>query len=216
MRLLRCLSLSLVVLPIVSFPLYAKADSVVFGLTESQLPLTLGAGKGIAQAVQADQTMSIDAFGFDLDQKSGGNVDYFIYDATTSSLLLSPTAVAVVNSPKLFTYLTGLNLTLNAGDLYYFGVYGTGLMTINTDPTAFAGDGLSVPTTGATSLNVTGDVLGTAIAGTLNVDGISTADASLRVFSNNPPAVTPEPSSLVLMGTGILAAAGAMRRRLVA
>jgi PEP-CTERM motif len=215
MRLIRGITLALVVLPVLSFPIYAKADSVVYGLTESQNPTIFGAGTGVGQAVFADQTMTIDSFGFDVSQKGGGNLEYFIYDATTSSLLLGPTAVSVLNAPKQFTYLDGLSLTLDANNLYYFGVYGTGLMDINMDPTAFSGDGLSLPTSAATSVNVTGDVLGSSLDGTINGQGLSTEDASLRVFSNNPPAVTPEPSSLILMGTGILAAAGALRRRLM-
>lgn len=215
MRLIRGITLALVVLPVLSFPIYAKADTLVYGLTQSQDPTVFSPGSGIGQAVFADQTMTIDSFGFDLSQKGGGNVEYFIYDATTSSVVLAPMAVSVLNAPKQFNYLTGLSVTLDADNLYYFGVYGSNLITVNLDPTAFSADGLSLPAS-ATSLSFTGDVPGAVIALPLNSDGLPMGDASLRVFSNDAPALTPEPSSLILMGTGILAAAGAMRRRLMA
>jgi hypothetical protein len=218
MRLICGLSLALVVLPVVSFPVYAKADSVVLGVTESQVPTTFGPGKGIGDAVLVDTTTTIDRFGFDLSQAGGGNVNYFIYDETTSSLLLGPQTVAVSSAPKQFEYATGFSETLEAGDVYYFGVYGNGITSINLDPTAFVGDGLSIATSVPTSINFQGTTPGTAISGTLNVDGLPTNYASLRVFSNDPvgATTTPEPSSLVLMGTGILAAAGALRKRLMA
>jgi hypothetical protein len=217
MRLIRGFTLALVILPVLSFPIYAKADSVVFGLTESQDPTTFHAGTGIGQSVLADTTMTIDQFGFDLSEKAGGNVNYFIYDETTSSLVLAPDAVVAPTGAKAFTYLSGLSVTLDAGNTYYFGVYGDNSISVNLDPTAFSGDGLSLATTGPNSVSVSGDTIGAAMNGSpvLNVDGLPTDDASLRVYSNDPPAVTPEPSSLVLLGTGILAAAGAMRKRLM-
>jgi hypothetical protein len=51
----------------------------------------------------------------------------------------------------------------------------------------------------------------TALSGTINAEGLSTDDVGLRIY--DPPPPVPEPSSLVLMGTGILAAAGTLRRK---
>jgi PEP-CTERM motif len=216
MRVFRGLSLALVVLPILSFPIYAKADSLVLGVTQSQVPTPFGSGRGIGDAVFVDTAMTIDQFGFDLSQRAGGNVNFFIYDETNPGVVLAPVAVLAPTGVKQFTYASGLSVSLDAGSVYYFGVYGDGVTSINLDPTAFFGDGLSIATTVPTSLNFLGDTPGSAISGSINADGLPTNYASLRVFSNDdPPAVTPEPNSLVLMGTGILAAAGAMRKRMI-
>jgi hypothetical protein len=216
MRFARALALALVVLPVLSFPIYARADSLVYGLTQSQDPTVFSAGGGVAEGVFADQTMTIDAFGFDLKQAGGGTVNYFIYDATTASLLLAPTDVTAPSTVKAFTYLDGLDLTLEAGDLYYFGVYGDSSMTVNLDPTAFFGNGLSLATTDPTSFefSIPNSTI-THAGGVLNQQGFDEDDASLRVFSNDATSVTPEPSSLILLGSGILAAAGAMRKRVL-
>jgi hypothetical protein len=47
-------------------------------------------------------------------------------------------------------------------------------------------------------------------------DVCGTTDVTISVLANDPPAATPEPSSLALLGTGVLGAAGFVRRRITA
>jgi len=207
----RSLSFLLAALAFFGSAIRAKADIIAVSLDETRDPTKFSAGLGIGQPVYATANTDIDSFGFFLDQVGGGDVNFFIYDATTSALVLAPEAVVAPSGTKDWAYLDGISVTLNAGNLYYFGVYGDATMTVGLDPTTSSfSDGLELPATGPASLNFTGDTPGAALTGLLNDDGLSTADAGLRVYVPSP---APEPSSLVLLGTGVLAAAEAMRRR---
>jgi hypothetical protein len=75
-------------------------------------------------------------------------------------------------------------------------------MTVGMEPQGtFFSNGLGVPATGGTY-----DFTGTSET------GAAANELGLRIYSNDP--VAPEPSSLLLLGTGIMAAAGVVRKRL--
>ena len=184
----------------------APSDPLIFGLSQSNGTATFTCATGIGQAVTVSESLSINDFGFYLQQVPAGTVDFFIYDGTTSSLTLAPESVSAPT--RGWDYLTGLDVDLDAGDTYYFGVYGSAgsSLYVGTNPaTPFFSDGLGIPT-GISSLDFTGDVP-TNTAGS--------GDVALRIYSTDPPASTPEPSSLMLLGSGILAGAAVLRRKVV-
>ena len=205
MRVFSGLSLALVVLPVLSFPVLAKADTLVLGLQETTAVDSLSAGHTLSQAVSVSATTTISEFGFFLSDPSGNAMTYSITDVTTgSSLLFSQTingttlvgtdagdiSEAIPTGNKDWLDLFTGPVTLNAGDIYDFSISGVGALKVGISPTASADTEIGLAPVGQ-------DV-----------------ELGLRVW--DPPAVTPEPSSLVLMGTGILAAAGAMRKRIKA
>jgi hypothetical protein len=122
--------------------------------------------------------------------------------------------VSAPSGTRDWTYLSGISVQLDVGNIYYFGVYGDAPMTVGLNPTTSSfSDGLALPATGSASLYFTGDTPGAPLVGLLNDDGLSNADVGLRVYDPSP---TPEPTTLVLLGTGILGAAGALRGRVSA
>ena len=205
MKTVRCSSLALFALAAVVCASSAKADPVVFSLTQSLTPTQFAGGAGVGQGVNVSESMTINDFGFYLDLKTAGTLDYFVYDLTTSSVVLAPEAVSVASAPKQWDFLTLTTpLQLNAGNEYIFGVYDpnavSDYMTVNLDPVgSFTSDGL----TAGSAYDFSGD----------KPTGPAAADVSLQIESTDPPATTPEPSSLLLLGTGILATAGAMRKK---
>lgn len=185
--------------------LCAKADSLVLKLDGPSSNVAVGAGAGIGQAVTVSESLNIDEIGFFLTSAPTGTVDYFVYDATTSSLTLGPDAIT---SPTTdWNYLTGLSVNLTAGNTYYFGLYdSTGSLSVGKNPATSAFmDGLGVPP-GISSLDFTGDAP-TTTAGP--------GDLALRLYSNGYVDLAPEPSSLMLLGTGILAGAAILRRKFI-
>ena len=134
----------------------AKADQLVFSLDTTMLPESFSADHGVAQAVSVTSTTNIDGFSFFVSQQGGGDVDYFIYDETTSTLVLAPSAVAVLATPKTWAELTGIDITLNAGNEYLFGVYGSGQISVGMDPTTYSSIGLALPSSGPDSYALTG------------------------------------------------------------
>jgi hypothetical protein len=195
-------TLSFAVLLFANFGLAAraKADALVLGLDQTQVVENVGANTTVGQDVVVNATTTIDGFAFFLGDPSGQALTYTLTDLTTSTVLFSETfddttlnpaltniAIPVSGRNWLEVYMSPLTLVAGA-DIYEFSVSGAGGLRLGTDPTTLTELGL------ATS----GD-----------------AEVGLRVW-DPPSAVTPEPNPLVLLGTGIMAAAGLMRRRLVA
>jgi hypothetical protein len=190
----------------------APTDPLVFGLTETNPSdyATLTAGQGIGQAVTVGENLTINDFGFYLEPVPAATVDFFIYDETTSTLVLAPVGV----TGKAWDYLDGLDVNLIGGQTYYFGVEDVaGTLDVGADPAAnFFSDGLGIPggfpPSEVSSLDFTGNA--TSVAPT-TTNG--SADIALRIYSTED--LAPEPNSLILLGTGILAGAATLRRKFV-
>jgi hypothetical protein len=158
-----------------------------------------GAGLGIAVST----TTSLTNIGADIAMPSGGNVEFMIWDATNSTLLLTSASEAM-GSSSTPAYVTSpnFNFTLNAGQTYYFGVIGDNDININfwVPPQSFDQNGLSALLVGNSNYTNFASPLFTGIGG---------GEMALQLFGTQN---VPEPITLSLFGTG-LAGAVAMRRR---
>jgi hypothetical protein len=190
----------------------APTDPLVFGLTETNPSVyaTLTAGQGIGQAVTVGENLTINDFGFYLEPVPAATVDFFIYDETTSTVVLAPVGV----TGKAWEYLDDLDVNLYGGQTYYFGVVDiAGTLDVGSDPADhFFSDDLGIPggfpPVSISSLDFTGNA--TSVAPT-TTNG--SADIALRIYSTED--LAPEPNSLILLGTGILAGAATLRRKFV-
>lgn len=144
-----------------------------------------------------------------------------ILDATTGHYLIPtgafPNQTSTVGSQVNFTADSGQ--TLSNGDLLVFELTNSSIgQTFASDPSLSA-DGLNhayiTPFSGSIA-NVVGTVTGTYVGMEDLPQGESDFDYNDDTFvftQVTPVAPTPEPSSIILLGTGLLSAAGVLRRR---
>ena len=198
MQMKHCLFLSLFVVACMSFSIFARADSLVLGLDETSR-VTLGANTVLSQDVQASANTTLDGFAFFMSDPSGAPVTYSISDLTTGSTLFSETFDDTTLDPTLTSIaIPGVSkrdwvelylpspLTLDAGsDVYAFSISGDGALDVGENPTTSTEDGLA---------------------------GVGSPEAGLRVWGL--PAVAPEPTPLILLGSGMLALFGVMSGRI--
>jgi hypothetical protein len=136
-------------------------------------------------------------------------------------------------SSPIATDGTGVEFILSDGgafpDLLYADFTATGLILSNPFNVSFEDFGnrsivftdLSNPFTYASLLSASGTDLGqgsvtlSGVRLTLSLGGITFNPQASVDIELEPPAVTPEPSSLMLLSTGVLGVLGAARRRFV-
>lgn len=198
---------TLVLLPALVMPIAAHADTLIFDLSNTNNGTYRDANSGPAQGVIASTTTTISGFSFYL-ETSAENVKFFITDGTGANVLYS--GVQAVGSTSSFSWVESspLSFTLDAGSEYYFGIVGDGANTnigFIYPPVSYSANGLTADASGnANTSSFTTPTLELHSGG---------AEIGLQLYGGDSVAPTPEPSSFMLLGSGVLSAAGLVRRR---
>ena len=200
MRSTRNLNAAVLMISAFGFAAHAKADTLVLGLANTGGYQNVLAGQTVSQDVQFTATTNVDGFAFFLSDPSGAPLTYSITDLTKSTVVFSESFDDVTLNPAL------TSIAIPEGDKGWLELY-TAPILINASSDVYA---FSVTGVGALKVGVNPATIATSI-GVVPVDGLN---LGLRIY-DPPVAATPEPSSLMMMGTGVMALAGAMRRRLM-
>ena len=143
-----------------------------------------------------------------------GTVSGIVTIDVTTGLFVSENVTYVTTDNGTFTFNQLSNPTYNSymGNAFTYTIFGTGV----TSPTNFAASNAYLEINKSSLIGYTGGSLCTlsALCPGVNASNlIETPSDVPNIGSGSLTAVSPEPSSLVLLGTGILGAAGAARRR---
>ena len=201
------------------FPAVAKASSVspAWEFTSIGHTITGNADQSytFGEVFTPTQDITVDYLGYFYDSATGMSASHpvAIYDA--SGTQLASATITSASSPDLadhflFNYLI-TPITLIAGDTYVIDGASS-----KSDPWAWNDDGFTVsaPITLLGGNWVGNDGTSAAFTGTgLNDDGVADGAWGADFGYEESPPTTPEPSSFLLLGSGLAGLAGLLKRK---
>jgi len=179
--------------------------STVFDLSPTNGLMAYDSGLGAGQGVIVTTTQTITDMGFYLDQPNGGDLKFMIWDMTNSTLLYASVLNPGPSFSPSWVYSNPFSFTVNAGQEYWFGV-------INDH--SFMQVGTLVPPINYSNNGLTADISGSSSYANYASPFFTGYSPGMEVGLRLDGEPTPEPGSLILLGSGVLGLAGVLRRRM--
>jgi hypothetical protein len=144
---------------------------------------------------------------------SSEQAPYFLFSITTPGGGTDTTLAVMYNNPSIPSNGTWYDLTLDTNQMFHVEGDTTGLTNPSGMTLAQLDSSLYAPGVAWGSLPVDFVRVGAGSAG--GGEFLTAYVDDLTINYTNSPSATPEPSSFLLLGTGVLGLAGAVRRKLL-
>ena len=184
---------------------FAPANNLIFDLSPTNGITFRGASDGPGQGVIVNQDTTITQMAMFLNMPSGGDIKYMIWDMNNGELAYSQTLAVGASDTMDWVLSNPFSFDLHAGTEYWFGVIADNNIDV----------GYIFPTINYSNNGLVADSSGNS--NYTNYDnpqfnGYAGAEIGLQLYSGGGGTV-PEPGTLLMLGSGVVACIGAARRK---